>query len=141
MNIQLVQTPKEKQDAFSVRFSVFVEEQGVPEEIELDEHDDEAIHFICYASSGNPIAASRIRFTDNAGKLERICVVKDYRGHSIGSKLIQLMEETILEKDVHIATLHAQTHATEFYKRLGYRVTSEPFMDAGISHVAMEKHI
>ncbi len=141
MNIQLVQTTKEKQDAFSIRFTVFVHEQGVPKEIELDAHDDEAIHFVCYSSAGEPIAASRIRFTDHAGKLERICVLKDYRGQSIGSQMIQKMEKTIKHKNVHIAKLHAQTHATEFYKRLGYHVTSEPFMDAGISHVAMEKQL
>lgn len=141
MNIQIVQTPQEKQDAFALRFTIFVEEQGVPKNIELDEHDDDAIHFVCYSDTHQPIAASRIRFTEGAGKLERICVLKNHRGNSIGSKLIQKMEQTILSEDVHIAKLNAQTHATEFYKRLGYHVTSDPFMDAGIPHVAMKKRI
>lgn len=141
MNIQLVETAEEKQDAFSIRFNVFVGEQGVPEDIELDEHDDDAIHFICYSNTRKPIAASRIRFIDGAGKLERICVLKDYRGKSIGSKLIQKMEDTIRSHDVHVAQLNAQTHATDFYRRLGYHVISESFMDAGIPHVAMEKRI
>ena len=139
MNIQIVQTSQEKQDAFSVRSTVFIKEQGVPEHIELDQYDDEAIHFICYAASKEPIAAGRVRFLDNAGKLERICVIKELRGNAIGADLIKQMENAIQAEGKPLAKLHAQTHATKFYKRLGYHVTSKPFMDAGIEHVAMEK--
>lgn len=141
MNIKIVQTPQEKQDAFSVRFEVFIKEQGVPEQIELDEYDDEAIHFICYSDTQEPIAASRVRFLGDAGKLERICVKKELRGNTIGTELIKRMEQAIQANHKSLAKLHAQTHATEFYKRLGYHVTSEPFMDAGIEHVAMEKYL
>lgn len=139
MNIQIVQTPQEKQDAFSVRSEVFIKEQEVPEHLELDGHDDEAIHFICYSATNEPVAASRVRFLDGAGKLERICVKKELRGKAIGTDLIKRMERAIQEEGKPLAQLHAQTHATDFYKRLGYQVTSEPFMDAGIEHVAMEK--
>lgn len=141
MNIKIVQTPEEKQQAFSIRFAVFVEEQGVSKDIELDQHDATAIHFICYAEDQTPIAASRLRLVNKRGKLERICVLEKYRGLSIGTHLIQKMEKAIQTHNVHLATLHAQTHATSFYKQLGYETTSEPFMDAGIAHVAMEKQL
>lgn len=141
MKIQIVQTPKEKQQAFSVRSTVFVKEQHVPEEIEVDAHDETAIHFIVFTDRQHPVAASRVRFVDQAGKLERICVLKEFRGASIGSELIKKMEESIVARGYSFATLHAQTHATSFYEQLGYVITSDPFIDAGISHVAMVKEL
>ncbi len=141
MNIQIVQTPEEKQHAFSIRYTVFVEEQRVPEDIEMDTHDETAIHFVVYTEDHQPIAASRVRFIDQLGKLERICVLQAFRGASIGSALIKKMEETIIKHGFSYAKLHAQTHAISFYERLGYHVTSAPFMDAGIAHVAMGKKI
>ncbi|HIV75814.1 MAG TPA: GNAT family N-acetyltransferase [Candidatus Pseudogracilibacillus intestinigallinarum] len=139
MEIFIVQNEQQLQDAYTIRKKVFVEEQNVPLSIELDEHDEHATHFICYDSSNKPVGASRLRFIDNYGKLERICVDKGLRGKSIGKKIIEIMEVEIIHQGYHEAVLNAQTHATTFYEKLGYEVISDEFIDAGIPHVTMKK--
>jgi predicted GNAT family N-acyltransferase len=135
-----VKNKQQKDDAYHVRRVVFVEEQQVPMELELDEFDESAIHFVGYQND-EPIAASRLRFAQEFGKLERICVKKDYRGQSFGKQIIHSMEEVIRDYAYNQAKLNAQTHAEVFYKSLGYVTISEPFMDAGIPHVTMVKQL
>lgn len=140
MSVIIVQNESQKQQAFQIRHTVFVEEQNVPEDIEMDEFDAEAIHFLCY-DAGKPIGASRLRFVADVGKLERLCILKEYRGKSYGKQMIAKMEEEIKKHGYEKALLHAQVHAKAFYEQLGYRVVSEQFMDAGIPHVKMEKQL
>lgn len=140
MNIKIVDTALEKEHAFLVRTTVFVEEQKVPQEEELDIHDENAIHFIGYFDS-QPIAAGRLRFVEGYGKLERICVLKEFRGKSIGKAIIEVMENVIREEGYSKAKLNAQSHAEAFYKKLGYQTVSDEFMDAGIPHVTMIKEL
>jgi predicted GNAT family N-acyltransferase len=140
MEIRLVSNKQEKDDAFHVRRVVFVEEQKVPEELEIDEDDQTAIHLVGYEKN-QPVAAARLRFIDGYGKLERICVMKDYRGNSFGKQIILFMEEIIKEHDRDQAKLNAQTHAEDFYQSLHYVTVSDQFMDAGIPHVTMIKRL
>lgn len=141
MEIKIAETREELEQAYNIRMVVFVEEQGVPAEEELDEHDASATHFIVF-DDDEAIAASRLRFTeDGYGKLERICVLKDHRGKSVGKHLILAMEEKIKQQDYQKVKLNAQTNALEFYKKLGYHKVSDEFMDAGIPHVTMIKEL
>ncbi|MFC2949902.1 GNAT family N-acetyltransferase [Virgibacillus sediminis] len=141
MNIKIVETEQEKQQAFKVRTTVFIEEQKVPPEEEIDQYDETATHLIGYNEQGEPVAASRLRFVDEFGKLERICVLKEERGKSYGAELIKAMERIIAEKGARKSKLNAQTHAEGFYQHLGYRTISGEFLDAGIPHVAMIKDL
>ncbi|MEW9674939.1 GNAT family N-acetyltransferase [Lentibacillus sp. L22] len=140
MIIKRARTEQEIKQAFQVRTTVFVDEQHVPPEEEIDHFDKEAIHFIGIQDN-HAIAASRLRFTEDYGKLERICVMKDARGKSYGSELIRKMETEIMENGYQKAKLNAQTHAEKFYKRLGYETISGEFLDAGIPHVTMIKNL
>lgn len=140
MNIQVATTNEDREDAFSIRKIVFVEEQKVTIEEEMDAYDDDAIHFIGYQRN-IPIAASRLRFIKDSAKLERICVLKDYRHNSYGTELIQAMEAVALTKGYITVSLNAQTRAKDFYQRLGYKVISEEFLDARIPHVTMTKQL
>lgn len=140
MNIKIAETNKEIDQAYHVRMTVFVEEQKVPPEEELDEHDKTCFHFIGFEDV-DPIAASRLRFVDNYGKLERICVLKKHRGKSHGTQIINKMEEVITNKGYSKSKLNAQTHAINFYQDLGYEIVSGEFMDAGIPHVTMVKNL
>lgn len=140
MIIQKVTNEKQKADAFQVRRIVFVDEQLVPENLELDEHDERAIHFVGYEND-EPIAAARLRFEEKHGKLERICVKKEFRGKSLGKQIIYSMEEYIKKQKYHLSKLNAQTHAESFYNTLGYETISGEFMDAGIPHVTMVKRL
>lgn len=138
MHIKTVSAPEEIAAAYRVRKAVFVEEQHVPIEIEIDEYEDDSIHFICLNDT-TPIGASRLRLLDSLGKLERICVLKEYRGQSIGKQIIKEMEKEIIKHGINTAKLNAQTHAISFYESLGYEVVTGEFMDAGIPHVTMVK--
>ncbi|MBM7571560.1 GNAT family N-acetyltransferase [Aquibacillus albus] len=140
MDIKVVETEKQKKDAYYVRHTVFVVEQKVPPELEIDDLEKEAIHFVGYEND-HPIAASRMRLVDDYGKLERICVLKEYRGKYFGKQIIGKMEHYLKEKGLPKAKLNAQTHAEDFYHSLGYETISDEFMDAGIPHVTMIKKL
>lgn len=140
MKIKIVETNEEKEQAFQIRATVFVDEQKVSMEEEIDEYEDEAIHFIGY-KDGKPVAASRLRWVDDFGKLERICILKEFRGKSYGTDMIKAMEAIIAKEGYTKTKLNAQTRAVDFYRRLGYKVVSGEFLDAGIPHVTMTKQL
>lgn len=141
MTVKVAASTKERELAFSIRHEVFVKEQNVPIEIELDEFDHEAIHFLCFNDENEPVGASRLRFVGSYGKLERICVLKSYRGQSFGKKLVKCMEEEIIRNGYNNARLNAQMDVATFYENLGYISISEPFYEANILHVTMEKQL
>lgn len=140
MIFKIVENQKELEDAFSIRTTVFIDEQNVPPEEELDQYEDEATHFVLY-QDGSPIGAGRFRFVDSYGKVERICVLKAARKTGAGKKIMTGIEDYALKNDIHHLKLNSQTHAIPFYAGLGYEVVSEEFMDAGIPHKTMVKHI
>ncbi|HWO77539.1 MAG TPA: GNAT family N-acetyltransferase [Bacillus sp. (in: firmicutes)] len=140
MEVRIVETSEELQDAFSVRKKVFVEEQGVPIEEEIDQYEDTATHFVLY-DNGSPAGAGRFRVLDGLGKVERICVDSSLRGKGAGKAIMKKIEEYAKEQEISALKLNAQTHAIPFYESLGYGVVSEEFMDAGIPHKTMKKYL
>lgn len=140
-NVTIVNSDREREDAFSVRRKVFVEEQGVPLNLELDELDKTADHFVVYTEE-TPIGAGRLRESSaGIGKVERVCVLSEYRGMKLGKLVMQALEKHATTKGFEKIVLNAQTYAIPFYEKLGYMVTSPEFMDADIPHRAMEKII
>jgi predicted GNAT family N-acyltransferase len=127
-------------DAVSVRRAVFVEEQHVPEEMEIDEFENEATHFVLYDGE-RAVGAGRFRTIDGIGKIERICVLPDYRNRGAGRLIMESIEQFARENGIAKAKLNAQTHAEHFYQKLGYETVSDIFMDAGIPHVTMIKQL
>ncbi|MFB4165688.1 GNAT family N-acetyltransferase [Alteribacillus sp. JSM 102045] len=128
----------ELNDAFKVRFEVFVQEQNVPEEEEVDEFEETALHFVAY-DHGDPIGAGRLRYVDGYAKVERICVLAQYRHTGAGRLIMEAIEEKAKKDNFPSMKLNAQISAADFYKKLGYHVTSGEFLDAGIPHVEMKK--
>jgi predicted GNAT family N-acyltransferase len=140
VKLKVVENQKELEDAFSIRKTVFVEEQNVPLEEEIDQFEDEAVHFVLY-NDDSPIGAGRFRVVDGYGKVERICVLKEARRTGAGNAIMNGIEEHALEQGLHKLKLNAQTQAIPFYARLGYEVVSEEFLDAGIPHKTMMKEM
>ncbi|MBT2570386.1 GNAT family N-acetyltransferase [Planococcus sp. ISL-110] len=139
LKVKIAQNQLEKEQAFDIRRKVFVEEQHVPLHIEMDEYDDSAIHFVGYQLE-QPIAAGRIREVETGlGKVERVCVLSEYRGQQIGVLIMNELEEYARTNGLFRLKLNAQTHALAFYEKLGYDITSDEFLDAGIPHKSMEK--
>ncbi|WP_264736932.1 GNAT family N-acetyltransferase [Cytobacillus firmus] len=140
MEVRIVSSEQELHDAFSVRKQVFINEQNVPEEEEIDQFEDEAVHFVLY-NNGMPAGAGRFRTVDGNGKVERICVLKENRQSGSGKALMDKIEEHAKKQGLPALKLNAQTQAIPFYEKLGYQVISEEFMDAGIPHRTMKKSI
>ncbi|MBM6383641.1 MAG: GNAT family N-acetyltransferase [Paenibacillus sp.] len=145
MNTTIVEVDnQELLDAcFAIRTAIFVEEQGVSAEEEFDTYDalgTEARHILLYVD-GVPAASSRLRIVENVAKLERICVMMDYRKHGLGRVLIDKLEQMALDQGLKKAKLHAQVQASGFYERLGYAAASDVFMEDGIPHLLMTKQL
>jgi predicted GNAT family N-acyltransferase len=140
-----VKTVQELELCFAVRRAVFVVEQQIPESLEMDEYDnspDSCRHWLGCAD-GHPVAAGRWReYAPGVAKLQRIAVLAPYRGKGVGRQLIRVLEEDVLRMGGVTAILDAQLTVEPFYRQLGYRtVSSEPFFEAGIPHVRMEKSL
>jgi predicted GNAT family N-acyltransferase len=140
ITIRAATTAQDIEQCFRIRAEVFIVEQGVPVDLERDEHDAEASHFIALAD-GQPIGTARVVLRDNgtSAKIGRVAVCRSDRGFGIGKLLIAAIEASPDLKHVHNFLLDAQTHALQFYARLGYEVFGEEFLDAGIPHRHMRK--
>ena len=141
MEVRRVGTSDELADAMAVRRTVFVEEQGVPEHLEVDGNDDSATHFVAY-DGDRPVGAARLRTYDGSrAKVERVAVLEPERGAGVGRRLMDVLETTAAEAGFESLVLHAQVPVVGFYERLGYEVTGEEFEDAGIPHREMWKSL
>lgn len=133
-------TKEEQNKVYRIRTEVFVHEQGVPEENEIDEYEEKSSH-VLVLYNGEPAGAGRMRRVEGFAKLERVCVLSPYRKHKIGVAVMEELEEIAREMGLSQAKLHAQTHAKGFYGKLGYSVDSDVFMEEGIEHVRMVKKL
>jgi predicted GNAT family N-acyltransferase len=139
--VSLADDDQRYRDALAVRYDVFVAEQGVPADLEVDDHEAEATHFVAY-DDGRPVGAARLRrLDDGRGKVERVAVREEVRGEGWGRRLMARVEATAAERGIEVLVLHSQRPVEGFYERLGYRTTSDEFEEAGIPHVAMEKRL
>lgn len=114
-----------------IRETVFMREQQVPEELEWDGLDGNALHLLARDRRGNPIATARML---EDGHIGRVAVLSLWRGHGIGRAMMQCLLQIATERSLHTVHLDAQAEAVPFYQRLGFTVYGELFMDAGIPH-------
>ncbi len=117
-----------------VREAVFIREQGVPVELEWDEHDATCVHLLALDPAGNPIGTARLL---QNGSIGRMAVLAAWREQGIGSFLLRQMLNEAKDRRLTLVSLNAQTYALDFYRKFGFNVTGEEFMDAGIPHVPM----
>lgn len=152
MQIQIARDAEEIAACMKLRHLVFVEEQGVPVSEEVDGLDESCTHILAIdgdgLSAGTPVAAARLRFVPEpaedrvVAKVQRVCVAPDYRGRGLGRKMMEFILSHIRSDDrTKTVRLSAQTDAMGLYEKLGFTVTSETYMDAGIPHKDMEKQL
>ncbi|MGB5440274.1 MAG: GNAT family N-acetyltransferase [Gammaproteobacteria bacterium] len=118
----------------AVRRIVFIEEQQVPQALELDELDRISHHVLVSAKDGQPIATGRI---GPDGRIGRMAVLKAYRRRGIGSALLAALLDHARQNGLAGVYLHAQLSAIPFYEKHGFVAEGESFMDAGIAHKSM----
>ncbi|MBD0708518.1 MULTISPECIES: GNAT family N-acetyltransferase [unclassified Streptomyces] len=140
---------EDREACFAVRREVFVEEQGVPTEMEYDDCDATALHVLAVGADGRPLGTGRLLFGADAadrtgadasvGSLGRLAVSRAARGLGVGAALVRGIEEAARAQGLTAVDLHAQTHALGFYERLGYEAYGPEFPDAGMPHRAMRR--
>lgn len=123
---------------FDVRKEVFCEEQHVPEELELDELDVEAWHFLLFVD-GQAAATARLVNKGGAAKIGRVAVRKPYRGRGYGQQIMELAMHAARELRLNPLILDAQVPVIPFYEKLGFTASGDVFDDAGIPHRHMER--
>lgn len=120
----------------AIRMEVFVNEQKVPAEEELDAYDDTAIHMLARIDS-QPVGTARaVEKAPGVWKIGRVAVTLPYRQQGIGLALMQAIESACPARQF---VLSAQTHALRFYERLGYKAEGPVFDEAGLAHRLMRK--
>jgi predicted GNAT family N-acyltransferase len=118
----------------ALRRVVFIEEQNVPEAEEVDGRDGDALHLLAWLD-GQAVGCARILLAGETGKIGRVCVLREWRGHGIGIALINAALEALRSTEgVERAKLGAQTHAIGFYEALGFVAEGREYLDAGIAH-------
>jgi len=137
LDVRVVRTDEQYEDALAVRYDVFVEEQDVPADLEVDEYEDESVHFVAYLD-GDPAGVARLREKDaDTAKVERVAVRERLRGEGYGAEIMHEVEGVADERGYERVSLNAQTHAAPFYDRLDYERVGGEFEEAGIPHVKM----
>ncbi|MGN5378371.1 GNAT family N-acetyltransferase [Streptomyces sp. MUSC 14] len=139
----------DREACFAVRKEVFVGEQGVPEELEYDACDADAVHVLAIREDGAPLGTGRLLHGAAAvaktgadasvGCLGRLAVSRAARGAGVGAALVRAVEDAARARGLTAVDLHAQTHALGFYERLGYAAYGPEFPDAGMPHRAMRR--
>ncbi|HLU00503.1 MAG TPA: GNAT family N-acetyltransferase [Burkholderiaceae bacterium] len=124
-----------EKDASSIRHEVFVLEQKVPPELELDEHDARCIHAVVYDGE-HPAATGRL-LPD--GHIGRLAVRQVYRGQGLGSMILSSLVDEARRNGHLQVELAAQLHAQGFYAAHGFVAEGDVFLDAGIDHVMMRR--
>lgn len=144
MDIQIkrAETAQELKGARSLRFKVFVEEQGVPRELEIDALDATAVHAIALRD-GSVVGTGRlvIDASANGAIIGRMAVTPTQRRRGVGSGILVFLEAEARSRGVGRITLHAQSYVKEFYARHGYQEEGEPFLEVGIPHIQMSKDL
>lgn len=119
-----------------IRKKVFIEEQKVAPELEWDGMDKEAIHFLAFKDE-KAIACARVFVIEHCMRLGRMAVLKEYRGEGIGTALIEKALTTAKLNQLSAIYISAQCHTIDFYKKFGFEVTSDIYLDAEIPHQDM----
>ena len=120
-------------DICAIRYEVFVGEQNVPEELEIDGLDGEAKHVLAYVDA-LPIGTGRIL---NDGHIGRVAVLKKYRGLGIGKLIMKELIKWAQDMNLEKIWLSSQWHAHSFYLDLGFVSVGEIYKEAGIDHIKM----
>lgn len=120
----------------AIRRQVFIEEQGIPAQLEWDDQDTDCRHVLARTRDGGALGTGRI---DPHGRIGRLAVLGPWRGQGIGTALLHALLAIARQRGHDPVTLHAQLDACGLYRRAGFSERGTPFTEAGILHVIMEK--
>ena len=137
LRIELADWKAARHDAQRIRFAVFVEEQGVPPELEMDDNDRAALHALAY--DGAEVVGTGRLLPD--GHIGRMAVLKDWRGRGAGRAMLRRLVEAARRRGDREVLLSAQVHALGFYLAEGFAPEGPVYEEAGIPHQAMRRRL
>ena len=137
ISVNILPWEQAQSQAYPIRLAVFVKEQGVPEELELDEEDPLAWHAIARLD-GQAIGTARLQ---KDGKIGRMAVIQAYRRQGLASAMMNVLLKFGRQHGINQFYLHAQIEALPFYERFGFVANGPVFNEAGIAHQIMRKVI
>jgi len=126
-----------------VRFAVFVDEQRIDPDLEMDDRDPHCEHVLAWDAHGDAVGTGRIDFAPSgkSGKVGRVAVLASARGTGVGKALMEQLHALARSRGSTTVWCNAQVSAAPFYAGLGYRIVGERFEEAGIDHVRMEREL
>jgi len=136
VHVTRISSRKELAKAYAIRTRVFVREQGVPEEIEMDRDDKRAIHFLAF-ESGKAVGTARVVIHRGNAKIGRMAVLKTHRRRGIGTKLLRRALVMAKKQGAQQIYLHAQVPVIGFYETMAFQCVGPVFKEAGIPHRKM----
>lgn len=137
IKVGLARNEKEIIQCLDIRTKVFGEEQGIRRGQDFDGQDDMAKHILLHYNL-QPIGCARIRILGGKAKLERIAILKKFRGRGFGNPLIDYLRMYSKRQKVKSIYFDAQAYLQKFYEKFGFKVVGKPFKEVGIKHIKME---
>ena len=139
--VRRASTPEEMAGLRSLREEVFIQEQGVPEELEWDDHDATCLHAVAW-NGKDVIGTGRLVLLGNGeGQIGRMAVRMALRRIGIGAEVLRFLEQEARDLGIAQVLLHAQSYVTKFYRGHGYREEGDTFLEADIRHILMRKSL
>ncbi len=138
MHVRIAESPTDRARCLALRRAVFIDEQGVPEDLELDGEDDACTHFIVIDDgndgNGGAVGTARLKQVAGGAKAQRVAVAAHRRRHGVGRLLMGALEAEARRLGAPRVVLSSQVSAIPFYERLGYVASGPVYDDAGIPH-------
>ncbi|MGY1643782.1 GNAT family N-acetyltransferase [Geodermatophilus sp. SYSU D00703] len=134
-------TPADWPEVVALRTRVFVEEQGVPAEVEQDALDATAVHALVRDDGGRVVATGRLLTREGRAVIGRMAVDASVRGHGYGAAVLAELHRQAVLRGLREVELHAQVTARGFYERAGYTAVGADYEEAGIAHVTMRRDL
>ncbi len=125
-----------------IRFTVFVQEQGVPQELETDVADadpSKVVHVAAHNAAGELIGTARMLLEQPMPRIGRMAVLRDWRGSGVGKAMLEFLCAHAKQLGYQQIRLNSQTHATPFYYKQGFLSYGTEFAEAGIPHLEMRR--
>jgi predicted GNAT family N-acyltransferase len=136
-----VATPEDWPEVTALRTRVFVDEQGVPPEVERDDRDATAVHVVSRDDSGRVVATGRLLVDGERATIGRMAADASVRGRGHGGAVLAELHRQAVLRGVREVELHAQVPARRFYERAGYAAVGDEYVEAGIPHVTMVRRL
>jgi predicted GNAT family N-acyltransferase len=133
--------PGDRPEIAALRTRVFVDEQGVPPEIEQDDADSWAVHVLSRDDAGAVVATGRLLVRGSSAGIGRMAADPAVRGRGHGAAVLAELHRQAVLRGVTEIELHAQVTARRFYERAGYTAVGDEYEEAGIAHITMSRRL